>query len=66
MQPYRKTKETRKIKAMITRVDRLLAGKVPRGGKGELGAARARLRNALKFYEARDRKAAEAAAGRVT
>ena len=55
MKPYRNTKETGKLKAMIERVDRLLTGKVPRGAKGQLRKAKANLRNALAVYETRDR-----------
>jgi len=58
MKPYRNGRETPKLKAMIARIDRLLAGKVPRGAKGPLRKAKANLRNALAVYEARDREAA--------
>ena len=54
MKPYRNSKETGKLKAMIARIDRLLAGKVPRGAKGQLQKAKAGLRNVLTVYEARD------------
>lgn len=49
--PYRTNKTRGKLEAMIERTERLLASELPRGAKGLLKEARAKLKVALSKWE---------------